>query len=82
MDAAAGFAVRRLTAADVPVIKAISTRFGEAFGEPAAYRGAWVIFVQADCDDAPAIALYKRLGRRADPALRHRGAAAGTRGGG
>lgn len=32
----------------------------------AADRGAWVIFVQADLDDAPAIALYESLGTRED----------------
>jgi aminoglycoside 3-N-acetyltransferase I len=30
----------------------------------AAQRGAWVIFVQADVGDEPAIALYSRLGKR------------------
>jgi aminoglycoside 3-N-acetyltransferase I len=29
-------------------------------------RGAYVIFVQADLDDAPAIALYTKLGTRED----------------
>lgn len=29
-------------------------------------RGAWVIFVQADPYDGPAISLYSRLGRRED----------------
>ena len=32
----------------------------------AAARGAWVIFVQADRGDAPAIALYTKLGTRED----------------
>lgn len=32
----------------------------------AAARGAWVIFVQADLGDAPAIALYTKLGTRED----------------
>jgi aminoglycoside 3-N-acetyltransferase I len=32
----------------------------------AAQRGAWVIFVQADYGDDPAIALYSKLGRRED----------------
>ena len=31
-----------------------------------AARGAWVIFVQADHGDDPAIALYSKLGRRED----------------
>lgn len=29
-------------------------------------RGAWVIYVQADPEDAPAVALYSKLGRRED----------------
>ncbi len=29
-------------------------------------RGAWVIYVQADPPDAPAVALYEKLGRRED----------------
>jgi aminoglycoside 3-N-acetyltransferase I len=32
----------------------------------AAARGAYVMFVQADLSDAPAIALYEKLGRRED----------------
>ena len=32
--------------------------------EIAARRGAWVIYVQADYGDAPAIALYEKLGSR------------------
>ena len=32
----------------------------------AAARGAWVIFVQADHGDDPAITLYSKLGRRED----------------
>ena len=32
----------------------------------AAERGAWVIFVQADYGDEPAVALYTRLGARED----------------
>jgi len=35
-----------------------------ALQEIAAARGAWVIFVQADPDDAPAVALHTKLGRR------------------
>jgi aminoglycoside 3-N-acetyltransferase I len=35
-------------------------------GEIAARRGAWVIYVQADYGDDPAIALYTKLGRRED----------------
>ncbi|MBN8606300.1 MAG: AAC(3)-I family aminoglycoside N-acetyltransferase [Caulobacterales bacterium] len=32
----------------------------------AAERGAWVLYVQADYGDEPAIALYTKLGRRED----------------
>ncbi len=32
----------------------------------AAFRGAYVIYVQADPTDQPAVALYSRLGKRAD----------------
>jgi aminoglycoside 3-N-acetyltransferase I len=32
--------------------------------ELAARRGAWVVYVQADYGDEPAIALYEKLGRR------------------
>jgi aminoglycoside 3-N-acetyltransferase I len=35
-------------------------------GAIAAGRGAWVIYVQADYGDDPAIALYTKLGRRED----------------
>jgi aminoglycoside 3-N-acetyltransferase I len=34
--------------------------------EIAARRGAWVVYVQADYSDAPAIALYEKLGVRED----------------
>jgi aminoglycoside 3-N-acetyltransferase I len=34
--------------------------------ELAARRGVWVIYVQADYGDAPAIALYDKLGARED----------------
>lgn len=30
----------------------------------AAARGAWVMFIQADADDQPAVELYSKLGRR------------------
>jgi aminoglycoside 3-N-acetyltransferase I len=32
--------------------------------EIAADRGAWVVYVQADYEDAPAVALYEKMGRR------------------
>lgn len=46
--------------------RGIATQLIEALQQLAAERGAWVIFVQADTgvEDAPAIALYERLGAR------------------
>lgn len=44
----------------------LATALIEALRELAAARGAWVIFVQADHVDAPAVALYTKLGVRED----------------
>jgi aminoglycoside 3-N-acetyltransferase I len=44
----------------------IATALIEHLRDIAAQRGAWVIFVQADHGDAPAIALYTKLGVRED----------------
>lgn len=44
----------------------IATALIAALKEIAAARGAYVIFVQADLGDAPAIALYTKLGTRED----------------
>ncbi len=44
----------------------IATALIAELGRIAIERGAWVIFVQADHGDDPAIALYTRLGRRED----------------
>lgn len=44
----------------------IATRLIEALRTIARERGAWVVFVQADLGDDPAIALYTRLGVRED----------------
>lgn len=89
---------RVLGSADVKLMEAMLTTFGEAFEDVKAYSGnrptgeylrrllgsdqfmaiaamkqgeivgglAYVIFVQADKGDAPAIALYTKLGRRED----------------
>lgn len=48
--------------------RGIATALIRALQDIAAVRGAWVIFVQADTapEDAPAIALYSRLGVRED----------------
>lgn len=44
--------------------RGIATALIAALREIAAARGAYVVFVQADRVDAPAIALYEKLGRR------------------
>ena len=44
----------------------IATALIEALKTIAAEQGAYVIFVQADPVDAPAVALYSKLGRRED----------------
>jgi aminoglycoside 3-N-acetyltransferase I len=44
----------------------IATALIERLREIAAERGAWVIYVQADYGDEPAIALYTKLGVRED----------------
>jgi aminoglycoside 3-N-acetyltransferase I len=58
----------------------IATAMIEELKRIAAERGAWVVYVQADYGDEPAIALYSKLGVREDvlhfdiavPALRPR----------
>jgi aminoglycoside 3-N-acetyltransferase I len=42
----------------------IATALIERLREIAAQRGAWIVYVQADYADPPAIALYERLGSR------------------
>ena len=42
----------------------IATALIERLREIAGERGAWVVYVQADCGDEPAIALYEKLGTR------------------
>jgi len=42
----------------------IATALIERLREIAAKRGAWVVYVQADYGDEPAIALYDKLGTR------------------
>jgi ribosomal protein S18 acetylase RimI-like enzyme len=46
--------------------RGIATALIGRLREVAADRGAWVVFVQADLEDAPAIALYEKLGTRED----------------
>jgi aminoglycoside 3-N-acetyltransferase I len=44
--------------------RGVATALIRRLQEMAAARGAWVVFVQADYGDDPAIALYERLGVR------------------
>ena len=44
----------------------VATGLIRALGKIAKQRGAWVMFVQADPIDPPAIALYQKLGTRED----------------
>lgn len=44
--------------------KGVATALIDRFGEIAAARGGWVVMVQADPVDAPAVALYDKLGTR------------------
>jgi aminoglycoside 3-N-acetyltransferase I len=46
--------------------RGIATALIENLKQIAVERGAWVIYVQADLDDPPAIALYTKLGTRED----------------
>ncbi|HSO46814.1 MAG TPA: AAC(3)-I family aminoglycoside N-acetyltransferase [Rhizobiaceae bacterium] len=46
--------------------KGIATALIEELKAIAAGRAVWVIYVQADLDDPPAIALYEKLGVRED----------------
>jgi aminoglycoside 3-N-acetyltransferase I len=46
--------------------RGIATALIARLGEIAAQRGAWVIYVQADRGDEPAIGLYGKLGVRED----------------
>ena len=44
--------------------KGVATRLIEELRSVARERGAWVVFVQADLGDDPAIELYESLGSR------------------
>lgn len=46
--------------------KGVATRLINHLQKLAVERGAWVIFVQADHGDDPAVALYEKLGVRED----------------
>lgn len=47
--------------------RGIATALIQALKPLARQHGGWVIFVQADRHDSPAIALYEKLGVREDP---------------
>jgi aminoglycoside 3-N-acetyltransferase I len=53
-----------LAVAEAQRRKGIATALIERLREIAAERGAWVVYVQADHGDDPAIALYEKLGVR------------------
>jgi aminoglycoside 3-N-acetyltransferase I len=46
--------------------RGIATAVIQHLRQIAAERGAWVVYVQADYGDDPAIALYEKLGSRED----------------
>jgi aminoglycoside 3-N-acetyltransferase I len=46
--------------------RGVATRLIDDLRRIAAQRGAWVVYVQADLGDEPAIALYTKLGVRED----------------
>lgn len=46
--------------------RGLATALIERVRQVARDRGAWVIYVQADLDDEPAIALYSGIGKRED----------------
>jgi ribosomal protein S18 acetylase RimI-like enzyme len=46
--------------------RGIATALINKLRDVAGERGAWMIFVQADTDDAPAVKLYSKLGVRQD----------------
>lgn len=46
--------------------RGVATSLIRALGKIAKQRGAWVMFVQADRTDPPAIRLYESLGTRED----------------
>ena len=60
------FYIYDLAVAEAHRRQGIATALIEALKPIAAERGAWVIFVQADYGDDPAIALYTKLGVRED----------------
>ena len=55
-----------LAVADTHRRRGIATALIAELRRIAAARGAWVVFVQADYGDDPAVALYTKLGTRED----------------
>jgi aminoglycoside 3-N-acetyltransferase I len=60
----AEFYIYDLAVAETHRRRGIATALIRAFSAHAKARGGWVVFVQADHGDAPAIALYESLGTR------------------
>jgi len=60
----AEFYIYDLAVAETHRRRGIATALIRAFGRIAKEAGGWVVFVQADHGDAPAIALYDKLGTR------------------
>ena len=58
------FYIYDLAVAEACRRRGIATALIRAFGRIAAERGGWVVFVQADPEDGPAVALYESLGTR------------------
>ena len=58
------FYIYDLAVADSHRRRGIATALVRAFGRIAKENGGWVVFVQADPGDAPAVALYAGLGTR------------------
>lgn len=58
------FYIYDLAVADAWRRRGVATALIGRLQEIAADRGAWVIFIQADYGDEPAIALYQKLGER------------------
>ena len=58
------FYIYDLAVAEAYRRRGIATSLIGTFGRLAKARGGWVVFVQADYEDPPAIALYDKLGTR------------------
>jgi aminoglycoside 3-N-acetyltransferase I len=58
------FYIYDLAVAEAYRRRGIATALIGTFGRLAKARGGWVVFVQADYEDPPAIALYEKLGTR------------------